>query len=114
MEHCLNCGQETIFPPVCDACMSTSHREGCRCQACFDRLCKELAAERDAVRVLGEKHKVLVEEVDSLRSIVKVKREPWCGHMETMLKMADAAEHEALRVYFARAATDAAKAREGA
>ncbi len=54
MGRCLNCGAETIFPPMCDACMSAPHRDGCRCQECFDRLRKELAAEREAVRVLGE------------------------------------------------------------
>ena len=60
----------------------------------------QLAAEREAVRVWREKHKVLVEEVDAWREWND--REPHNPDAGIM------------RIEDARAATDAAKAREGA
>ncbi len=163
MGRCLNCGAETIFPPMCDACMSAPHRDGCRCQECFDRLRKELAAEREAVEryrnsinhirqffdtlspqevvnvchaathpgtkpppysgylkphqsmcekdseltTLKSKHKCLVAEVDAWRD--------WDDKISSVDAENDNSDDgvNALQVlHFARAATDAAKARE--
>lgn len=105
MGICLSCGTETATPPICNACFNTTHRKGCRCQVCFDTLQSsiaaleaELAAEREAVRVWREKHKVLVEEVDAWREWND--REPHNPDAGIM------------RIEDARAATDAAKARE--